>query len=296
MKCLICGSENIETKETIISDFVMARIDPGFESIHKNVETNICFCKDCTFAFYEYRFTPQEEALLYRNYRDGEYQQLREKYECWYTKKVNDEINRGYVIGQQSIIRKVLLSCVPLDFDTALDYGGNQGATFFDKIGTKRRIVYDISGVHTLPGVIGITDYHELLNYTYDFIMCNMVFEHLVDPYEVLRRLFKLGNADTIYYIEVPSENPFTEGNKFSLKKNISLLMNRNYSWYRLVKYYIQQRHQPFMPMKEHINFFTKQSLSILAEKGGFSVLEIQENPLGNSTVLSMVFKKRLHT
>lgn len=78
----------------------MARIDPGFEPERKNRKTNICFCKECTFAFYEYRFTPQEEALLYRNYRDDEYQLLREKYECWYTKKINAEINRGYIIGQ----------------------------------------------------------------------------------------------------------------------------------------------------------------------------------------------------
>lgn len=73
--------------------------------------------------------------------------------------------------------------------------------------------------MNTLPGVIGITDYEELLKYYYDFIMCNMVFEHLVDPYEVLRRLFELGNDDTIYYIEVPSENPFVVGNKFFVKK-----------------------------------------------------------------------------
>lgn len=58
----------------------------------------------------------------------------------------------------------------------------------------------------------------------------------------------------------------------------------------------MQQRHQPFMPMKEHINFFTKKSLGALAEKGGFSVIEMQEFRLGNSIVLSMVFKKRVRT
>ena len=78
MKCIICGSENLQTQDTIISDFVMARIDPEFEPNHNNKKIKLCFCKECTFAFYDYRFSTQEEALLYKNYRDDEYQKTRE--------------------------------------------------------------------------------------------------------------------------------------------------------------------------------------------------------------------------
>lgn len=106
MNCLICGSNDLETKDTIISDFVMARIDPHFESRKVNHKTKLCFCRDCTFAFYEYRLNLEEEQKLYRNYRDSEYQKTREKYECWYTKKVNDAINTGGAEKQRNLIKK----------------------------------------------------------------------------------------------------------------------------------------------------------------------------------------------
>ena len=292
MKCLICGSDNIQEKDTIISDFVMARINPDYEPDRKQRDIKICYCRDCTFAFYDYRLSPTEELLLYRNYRDEEYQKTREKYECWYTAKVNAAINQGGVQKQQRIIKKVLDSYNHRELKSALDYGGNQGATFFDEIGTERKYVYDISGVDPLPGIVGFHTFEDLCKHHYDFIMCNMVFEHLVDPYDVLEKLFVLGDSSTIYYLEVPSENPFVMGNKFSVLKNLSLLIDRNYSWIRLVKYYFQQRKQPFMPMKEHINFYTEKSLRVMAENGGFSVIDIQENVLNNSTVLSMLFKK----
>lgn len=208
MQCIICGSNNIEERDTIISDFVMARINPYFEPERENRRTKLCFCKDCTFAFYEYRFTSEEETALYRNYRDNEYQKTREKYECWYTEKVNAAINKG-VEKQQSIIQRILSSHVKRPIRSALDYGGNQGATFYDNLGTENKYVYEISGARTLPGIIGISDFEELRKNHYDFIMCNMVFEHLVDPYEVMNKLYALGDDDTIYYLEVPSENPF---------------------------------------------------------------------------------------
>ncbi len=292
MQCLICGSENLETKDTIVSDFVMARIDPHFEPNRLNRITKLCFCKDCTFAFYEYRFTLEEDQRLYRNYRDTEYQKTREKYECWYTKKVNNAINSGGVEKQQAIIKKLLSQLPDKSFRSALDYGGNQGATFYDELGTEEKYVYDISGVVPLPGVKSIRDYKELKAHHYDFIMCNMVFEHLTYPYDVLEQLYELGDSNTIYYMEVPSENPFTRTNKFSIKNNLPLLLDRNYNWFRLAKYYFQQRKQPFMPMKEHINFFTPKSIRVMAENKGFSVLDVQENAEGNSVVLSMLFRK----
>ncbi|MBR4758830.1 MAG: hypothetical protein IK078_01595, partial [Lachnospiraceae bacterium] len=79
MNCLICGSGNLEYKETVVSDFVMARIEPSFQSGKvKNYPTKLYYCKDCTFAFYDYRFTEEEEVDLYQNYRDAAYQKMRQ--------------------------------------------------------------------------------------------------------------------------------------------------------------------------------------------------------------------------
>lgn len=128
-----------------------------------------------------------------------------------------------------------------------------------------------------------------------DFIMCNMVFEHCTSPSELIDKLYKIGGKDTVYYIEVPSEFPFST-NKFSIKNNLTLLLNPIYSKVRLVKYYFKQKSGAFMPMKEHINFYTFSSMRYLLESHGFNVLDLQQNTensvLGKSRVLSALFKK----
>lgn len=294
VKCIICGSEDIQTIDTIISDFVMARIDSDFEEHHNNSPTKLCFCRTCTFAFYEYRFTSSEEKALYKNYRDEAYQKTREKYECWYTEKVNAEINKGEADRQQKCIKKMLIKNGFSDIKTALDFGGNQGSTFYHSLGSEAKYVYDISGAPPLLGIHGIRDYSELSRNHYDFIMCNMVFEHLSEPYTVLEELYNIGDNTTVYYIEVPGENPFVNGNKFSAFKNLHLVLNKKYSLVRLVKYYLKLKKQPYMPMKEHINFFTQKSLSTMIENGGFSIIAINKGKMHSTEVLSVLFKKTI--
>lgn len=296
MKCFICGGSDIETVDTVVSDFVMDRI--SLHNFTENRKTKLCFCHNCTFAFYEYRMTDEEDKRLYADYRGEEYQKTREKYECWYTKKVNNALNsdKTALSEQKRVIEKIVKYNVEKELQIALDYGGNEGKTFTDLLGTREKYVFDISGVKTVEGVIGISEFDDLKKHSYDFIMCNMLFEHLVDPVGVMDVLREIGNEETIYYIEVPSENPFTSGNKFSIKNNLSLLFNPNYSNIRLIRYYLQQRMQPFMPMKEHINFYTKESIKKMVELSGFRVIDIQENlekaALGNAKVLSILFKK----
>lgn len=241
MKCLICGKTDIKTVDTVISDFVMDRIGRDVASKKK---TKLCFCQNCTFAFYEYRMTEEEDEKLYADYRGEEYQKTREKYECWYTKKVNDALNSDQLAlsEQRKVIEKMIRENIGKELKIALDYGGNEGKTFTDMIGTEEKYVFDISGVKTVDGVKGISNFEDLKKHAYDFIMCNMLFEHLVNPMEIMDVLKEIGGDRTIYYIEVPSENPFTNGNKFSIGKNLSLLFNPIYSNIRLMKYYMQQR------------------------------------------------------
>ncbi len=294
MECIICKSNNIDSVDTVISDFVMARIDPDYEKSGHNKETKLCFCKDCTFAFYQYRLSHEDEMALYKNYRDEVYQKTREKYECWYTKKVNASLgNEAEATLQRKRIRDILVSNSFGGFENVLDYGGNKGSTFYSELGTKGKYIYDISGVEPVSGVTAIRSYDELKNIRFDFIMCNMVFEHVAYPCDLLDRLYELGNKDTVYYIEIPNENPFVCGNKFSIAKNLHLLLDPNYSWIRLVKYYIQQRKQPYMAMKEHINFFTRKSTERMIDLGGFSVIDVRETSDKISDVLSVLFKKK---
>ena len=289
-ECIICKSSDLEYRDTVISDFVMARIDPRFVNGNvPNTPTRLCFCKNCTFAFYEYRISDEESERLYNNYRDGDYQQLREKYECWYTEQVNDALNNDLkqLRRQKARINHMIKNNIRTEIRSALDYGGNEGKTFFSGVGTEERYVYDISGIDVIDGITKISDFDELRRHNYDFIMTNMLFEHLADPVEVLRKLYELGSNDTYYYIEVPSENPFIKGNKFGILKNLHLLADPVYNNLRLAKYYFVQKNQPPMPMKEHINFFTQKSMRFLAKNCGFYIVDMCEND-----VLYVLLKK----
>ena len=298
MKCIICGSDRIQTTDTMISDFVMARIQPGFQpNCGQNTPVKLCFCQNCTFAFYDHRITDAESDRLYAGYREEQYQQTRQRMEPWYTSKVNRALNqdRRSLHDQKTVIAQILHANTKREIKTALDYGGNEGRTFFRKLGTQKKYVFDISGVQTLKGVIGIQNYDDLKKLHFDFIMCNHLFEHLADPQDVLNRIRVLGDENTLFYIEVPSENPFTRVNKFSVLHNLKMMFNPLFNPFLLVRSYLRKRRQPFMPMHEHINFYTKKSMRCLLERSGFAVLDLRETPeqtvLGTQTVLSALFR-----
>lgn len=122
-----------------------------------------------------------------------------------------------------------------------------------------------------------------------------MTLEHVSYPKDFVKLLYDIGSSDTYYYLEVPSENPF-EKNKFSITKNLGLLFNTRYSKSRLIKHYFNLRKQSYMPMSEHVNFYTPTAIKTLMTTSGFGVVDIQENyeraVLGKSKVLSVVCKK----
>lgn len=268
-ECLVCGSSNLKKFETRVTDFVSIRIN--------NIPprpTHLCYCNECTFGFYEDRLSDEENALLYAGYRGKEYQELREKCEPHYTKEINDGLNNDALAlaEQKRVIIDVLKKNVNREIKVALDYGGNEGRTFTDSIGTKERYVYDISGVTTVDGVKGITTEEELKRHHYDFIMCNHLFEHLSYPLETLKHLKEIGDDDTYYYIEVPRQDPF----KPCYNSPSGCL---------------------YKPMHEHVNFFTIQSIRTMVERNGFKVIDVQENEeqnvLGKPIVLSCLFIKK---
>lgn len=297
MRCIVCGSDNIVTKPTKISDFLVARIMGENETVRTH-NINLCHCVDCTFSFYDKRLTDAESARLYDGYRGEVYQKLREKYDCWYTAKINNALNndKRALNEQKRVINYMVSKNIPIDIRIALDYGGNRGESFTDEIGTCEKYVYDISSVDLCRGVKSIRNYSDLLQYQFDFIMCNMTLEHISYPRDFMKLLYDIGSTETYYYLEVPSEKPF-EKDKFSMTKNIALLLNPYCSNFRLVKHYLYLKKQPYMPMSEHINFFTPQALNTLMTYSGFEVIDIQENEekgvLGKGKVLSVVYKKQ---
>ena len=136
----------------------MSRITDNF-TLGSNYQVKLCFCNECTFAFYDYRMTDEEVNRLYANYRDSNYQKTRESYECWYTEKVNNAMNNDVkaLHEQQKIILRMISENIHREIRSALDYGGYEGKTFTDAVGTQEKYVFDISGVPAIEGVKGIS-------------------------------------------------------------------------------------------------------------------------------------------
>lgn len=222
---------------------------------------------------------------------------MRERYDCWYTARVNNAMNNDNVAinEQRHVINRIIHSHIKKPIDSALDYGGNRGDTFSEEFGIDKKYVYDISDVDTVAGVNKISSYDELFNYSFDFIMCNHTLEHIAQPVQFTKNIYDIGTKGTYYYFEMPSENPF-EKNKFSILKNAKLLLNPNYSNYKLFIHYMYIRREPYMPKSEHVNFYTPKSLKVLLEKVGFEVIDIQEknekSALGDTLVLSALCMK----
>lgn len=276
----------------------MSRITDGFIP-GTNWPVKLCFCNDCTFAFYDYRMTDEEASRYYTGYRDKEFQEQRERYDYFYTEKLNNAFNNNsrYIHEQQKVIERIVSANITRELKVGLDYGGNEGKTFTDMLGIREKYVYDISGTPTIEGVKSIAKYEDLRQHKFDFIMCNQVFEHLTEPMKMMQNFREIGTKNTIYYIEVPSENPFTKKQgRHSIMRNISLLFNPNFSTIKLAKYYLKLKKQPPMLMNEHINFFTPKSIRIMAEQSGFNVIDVEENTehgaLGTATILSILFRQ----
>lgn len=126
--------------------------------------------------------------------------------------------------------------------------------------------------------------------------MCNHTLEHVSYPVDFMKLLYDIGSENTYYYIEVPSENPFME-NKYSIVKNLRLFFNPMYNKIKLIRHYMHLKKQPYMPMTEHVNFYTPKALEILMIRSGFEVLDIEENyeqnMAGKAKILSVLCKKK---
>ena len=70
----------------------------------------MCHCEDCSFSFYDRRMTDEESNRLYEGYRREGYQKTREKYDCWYTEKVNHALNNDSLAleEQRRVINMVI--------------------------------------------------------------------------------------------------------------------------------------------------------------------------------------------
>jgi hypothetical protein len=270
--CIGCGALDLRRYVTAAAPFVATRV-PALA--RERIE--LVRCPACGLGFFDPRLEDAEVAALYRNYRDAEYQRVRQLHEPGYTPAVNAGLGgEAEIAARTANMRAFLAPHLRLeDVRSVLDYGGDRGQFILDELSGARRVVYEISGVPVRPGVVAITDWEVAARERYDLVLCNHVLEHASFPGEVLRQLAAVAHAGTRFYFEVPLEDPFAPRRPRSAFSGLRRLV---LAVPALADAYYRRRKLPLL--HEHVNLFSVASLARVLQAHGLVVDEVARRDL----------------
>ena len=238
------------------------------------------FCDQCGFRFFDRGLSPEEANNYYSTYRDAGYLRERNSFEPFYTEKVH----RGIHDWLRSKGRRIALAQVleqagaPTAFSAALDFGGGGGHMLLD-IAAARKAVFDLSDDEMEPGITRITSL-EPAGCDWDLVLSCQVLEHLSDPLSAVVQVREMLLPGGWFYAEVPDEiwsNRACSGRvrdaflAWIVKKPLCLTAADVLSTGVRIKLGFLPP-LGFVPMREHLNYFTTEALRRLLLKAGFSV------------------------
>lgn len=290
-KCIFCESTNTETSPAKLAPFISERTKNS-----SDLSFNLIHCKDCGSAFFDYRYDEDEVQKIYEGYRDEKYQELRQKYENWYSKELN------YLIGNDLKVVKsrnknsseILKENINVNnIKTVLDFGGDKGQYIPNIFNNAQKFVYDISNVDVLDEITPLRDLktcYEKNREGYDLIICAHILEHLSNPEETIKIIKSLISKNGYLYIEVPFDSPFYK----KPQDNIQFLFNKYFKLKDLITKYFEMKKQKYALMHEHINFYTIDGLNCLLKKNNFEIKYAQIRKIysvvGMSKVISAIY------
>lgn len=262
--CLACGKKDLVSYPARFSEFIAHRVFNG-----QNSSFHLLHCQDCGFAFYDYRFSDDEAARLYYNYRDEVYQRQRQQYEKWYSKEYNASLGSSpqEILHRKLTITKSLSSWIQGENLSLLDYGGDRGQMIPALPHVTKNYVYDISAVKPEPGVLPLNSLDACYKQApFDILLCCHVLEHVTDPAVEVKVFASLLKKGGLLYLEVPFDSPFYT----SWRSKWTTLTNPYYSWKDLWNFWKSRQTNPIFELHEHINFFTLQATRELLKRFGF--------------------------
>lgn len=257
--CICCGGKVLNKSPAILMPFVAKRVfdhEPvmvspewGMQDLQTGMAYSVCNtiqCSDCGVTFLDIRFSDNEMAALYADYRGEEYERLRIHYEPGYARRAAAYTGRFTYIDQMDAFLRPLVPAAP----AILDWGGDTGRNTPLLEQASLVHVYDISNVATVDGVSAVS--MDIVKQTrYDLIVCNQVLEHVPYPFDFIAEMATVMDDDTILCIGVPYEN----------------LMRSQPASREIYK----QKHH----WHEHINFFSAESLQKMVVRAGLRPVEM---------------------
>jgi Methyltransferase domain len=267
MKCVVCGSTDCSSAPAVVTPFIAERVYD-----RTTFGTRLLTCRSCGFGFFELRYSDEEMRRLYIDYRGPEYVRQRNKFEPWYTDKLNNSLfqDKAMIARRQAALLAVLdryrpglsASCMAV-----LDYGGDDGKVVDGIMPQAEKYVYDISNTPVKPGLHVAP---EAGSVSYDLIICSNVLEHTPFPHETFKDIDRHAKTGSVVYIEVPLERP----------DGLPLVARRSaqQAWLlaaRPAAFFATFGRGMLRHLHEHVNFWTTASMEKLFASAGYDDVSV---------------------
>ena len=266
--CISCGRSDLLSSPAILMPFVAERAigwgpveitaEWGLETVpkgHAMCRVNSLACIYCESMFLDLRFGEAEMHRLYKDYRGLEYNELRSNYEPGYISKTSAFTKRtSWIEITESWIESKIGKP-----RTVLDWGGGSGVNSCFLNDAVDLYIYDISNVKLEAGAKGYIKTQSVQ--TFELVTCMQVLEHVADPLDLLQNISVFMASGSFLYFEVPFEKVMQR----EIMPSERVTLKRH--WH------------------EHINFFSEQGLTELANRAGMKVVSSRVySPMNNPT------------
>lgn len=283
MNCIICETP-CKPYPAIVTGFIAELV---FSKVPES--TNLLECPNCGLRFFERRYSDAEMSRLYSNYRGPRYFEVRHRHEPWYTKQLNELTTGSEALIRQkknSLSERLHKYCP--NAVSVLDYAGDRGQYIPDDV--RQKFVFDMSDAEPVQGVTKLSA-GDLENRRFDVVMAFNILEHVSSPLQDIAKIAAFCNPGGTLIISVPDEYPsflsgysvFARAIRFLAMRSRYLAMGEDL-FSKVMKFKLNV----FPPLSlvsqsEHLNFFTPQSLSLLAGhvSGELATIELEPEPAG---------------
>lgn len=249
-------------------------------------------CANCDLLYFSDLFSSSELHNMYSGYRGLAYFQRRNRFEPWYTQKLNDAIGHSSDVLDLrrehlgNLLQKLIRAGDVIAPIRVLDVGGDEGQFIPNLPSIKNRAVLEVSGVRPIAEVASISNWEEAAVFGPDLLMICHVLEHTDLAREMIEAASGLLKPGQLLYVEVPLDRPKKIGKLFRKKAYqtytrwlaghpvffraadlISLVSRRMLGqpiWGSIIK------------QNEHLNYFSRESLASVVSSLGF--LEVEKS------------------
>jgi len=276
IECPACTSqETVQFCSAVISPWVA-------ELAHakKSPRIEIMECKTCSTVFCDSEYEKIVLDALYKDYRGGRYQKVRQSWEPGYTNALNSALNGSSEWmrnRQQDVLNSLRESKINLnEIQTCVDFGGGHGGVMPD---FKHRYVFEEnSQVRNSEKINVIGNWDEVNKLQPDLVMCCGVLEHVNQPKDLVQ-LLKTSGA-RFYYFEVPAGTPLRRVGVFSKSWALNFVVSSKQVWrflQSLERAIGKKRLRRFFPFRvsEHLQFFSEKGIRNLIDNSGLKVVNV---------------------